>query len=219
MWGMGEVTPRKRNVPPMRDLAIISDPATIKVLMEPTRSKILFKYLVNGAMTVKQLADALGKNPGTILHHIEKLKKAGLVVEERTEQTVTGIVQRYYRATAREYRLGLGELKDSDDGVARFAEGRLRSIIRALSVYGVDIDEASVDEAANLLGAYIERENRLSAGISVVDESAYRSLPEPVRRDASRIYRRFVLEQDETYRNLREKWHSFLKRYKRSERE
>ncbi len=210
------MSPRKR-VPPIKDLAIISDPATIKVLMEPTRSQILFKYLVNGAMTVKQLADALGKNPGTILHHIEKLKKAGLVIEERTEQTVTGIVQRYYRATAREYRLGLSELRAADDGVAKFAESRLNSMIRALSVYGIKIDEDAMQEAADLLGAFLERENKISADISIVDEAAYHALPEPVRRDASRIYRRFVLEEDATYRELRERWHSFLRRHRGSD--
>jgi len=210
------MSPRKR-VPPIKDLAIISDPATIKVLMEPTRSQILFKYLVNGAMTVKQLADALGKNPGTILHHIEKLKKACLVIEERTEQTVTGIVQRYYRATAREYRLGLSELRAADDGVAKFAESRLNSMIRALSVYGIKIDEDAMQEAADLLGAFLERENKISADISIVDEAAYHALPEPVRRDASRIYRRFVLEEDATYRELRERWHSFLRRHRGSD--
>jgi len=180
------MSPRKR-VPPIKDLAIISDPATIKVLMEPTRSQILFKYLVNGAMTVKQLADALGKNPGTILHHI------------------------------REYRLGLSELRAADDGVAKFAESRLNSMIRALSVYGIKIDEDAMQEAADLLGAFLERENKISADISIVDEAAYHALPEPVRRDASRIYRRFVLEEDATYRELRERWHSFLRRHRGSD--
>ncbi|MGQ4871627.1 MAG: ArsR family transcriptional regulator [Candidatus Thorarchaeota archaeon] len=201
--------------PPMKDLAIISDPKTIKVLMEPTRAKILFKYLVNGSMTVKQLADALGKNPGTILHHIEKLKKAGLVVQERTEQTVTGIVQRYYRATAREYRLGLSELMHADEGVARFAEDRLRSMVRALSVYGIEIPDDEMDRAIEILRDLLERENEVSANVPIIDEKAYHALPESVRRDASRIVRKFVLEQDSRYKTLRERWIKFLTKHKR----
>ncbi len=201
-------------VPPMKDLAIISDPKTIKVLMEPTRAQILFKYLVNGSMTVKQLADALGKNPGTILHHIEKLKKAGLVVQERTEQTVTGIVQRYYRATAREYRLGLGELMQADEGVAKFAEDRLKSMIRALSVYGIKIGDEEMDEAVALLRNLLTRENKVSGDVPITDEAAYHRLPESVKRDASRLIRRYVLEDDSEYKKLRTKWHEFMKSHK-----
>ena len=100
----------------IKELEVISDPNTIKTLFEPTRSAIVFRYLVNGPMTVKQLADALNKNPGTILHHIEKLKKLNLVFQDHTETTVTGIVQRYYRASAREYRLGIGQMMGADDG-------------------------------------------------------------------------------------------------------
>ncbi|MHA1770141.1 MAG: winged helix-turn-helix domain-containing protein [Candidatus Thorarchaeota archaeon] len=204
----------KDTVPPMKDLAIISDPKAIKVLMEPTRSRILFKYLVNGAMTVKQLADALGKNPGTILHHIEKLKKAGLVVQERTEQTVTGIVQRYYRATAREYRLGLSELMQADEGVAKFAEDRLKSMVRALSVYGIRIEEDEIDQAVNLLRELLDQENDVSGNVPIMDEAAYHKLPESVRRDASRLFRKFILEEDSQYRSLREKWHKFMRSHK-----
>ncbi|MHA2033695.1 MAG: hypothetical protein DRO73_04745 [Candidatus Thorarchaeota archaeon] len=209
------MAPNTERVPSMKDLAIISDPKTIKVLMEPTRAKILFKYLVNGSMTVKQLADALGKNPGTILHHIEKLKKAGLVVQERTEQTVTGIVQRYYRATAREYRLGLSELMHADEGVAKFAEDRLRSMVRALSVYGIEIPEQDMDAAVEILRKLLERENEVSADVPIVNEEEYHALPESTRRDASRIVRRFVLEQDSRYKTLRERWVRFLTKHKR----
>ncbi|MHA2208552.1 MAG: winged helix-turn-helix domain-containing protein, partial [Candidatus Thorarchaeota archaeon] len=56
-------------VEPMKDLEIISNPKVIKILFEDTRAKIVFNYLVKGSMTVKQLSDVTGKNPGTILHH------------------------------------------------------------------------------------------------------------------------------------------------------
>ncbi len=200
----------------MKDLEVISDPRTIKVLFEPTRAAIMFKYLVNGAMTVKQLADALGKNPGTILHHIDKLREVGLVVQERTEQTVTGIVQRYYRATAREYRLGIRGMMEANGGVADFARERLRSMIRGLAAYGVVIPEDEVGEAMELLSPLLERENAVSSSIKILNEEVYRSLPGAVRSDASRIMRRFMLEEDSQYRGLRNKWHKFLKKHWRS---
>ena len=64
--------------PRVKEMEIIEDKEIIKLLMEPTRAKIIFDYLVRDSMTVKQLAEVTGKNPGTILHHIQKLKEVGL---------------------------------------------------------------------------------------------------------------------------------------------
>ncbi len=199
----------------MKDLEIISDPKTIKVLFEPTRADIVFKFLVSGSMTVKQLSDALGKNPGTILHHIDKLKEVGLVVQERTEQTVTGIVQRYYRATAREFRLGIGGMMQTDDGVAQFAKDRLTTMITSLSVYGIQVPQEEVDGAMQILRPLIERENAVSSNLPILDEPTYHKLPPSVRDDASRIMRRFILEEDSQYRELREKWNTFLRSHRK----
>ncbi|MHA1882401.1 MAG: winged helix-turn-helix domain-containing protein [Candidatus Thorarchaeota archaeon] len=204
--------PPKR-VKPMKDLEIISDPKTIKILFEPTRAAIVFKYLVNGSMTVKQLSDALGKNPGTILHHIDKLKSADLVLQERTEMTVTGIVQRYYRATAREYRLGISGMMETDGGVADFAKKRLSSMTKSLSVYGIEILDSQIEEASELLRQVIERENTVSSTIPITDEVQYHKLSPSVRNDASRIMRRFALEEDSQYKQLRGEWHKFLRKF------
>ena len=195
---------RKQRV---KDMEVVEDKNVIKLLMEPTRAKIVFDYLVKDSMTVKQLSEVTGKNPGTILHHIQKLKEVGLVFEERTEQTQTGIVQRYYRASAREYRMGISEMVQAtgDD-----ATKRLKSIIKSLSVYGIDIPEDQVGEAVELLTALISCENDLSSRNLIVNEEDLDKLSSSVRGDASRIMRRFALEEDSQYRDLRKKWHAFL---------
>ncbi|NWF94781.1 MAG: ArsR family transcriptional regulator [Candidatus Thorarchaeota archaeon] len=203
-------------VEPMKDLEVISDPETLKVLFDHVRAEIVFKYLCKNAMTVKQLSDALGKNPGTILHHIDKLKAAGLVVQERTEQTVTGIVQRYYRATAREFRLGISEMMRSEGGVRDFAAKRLSSMVSGLAVYGVEIPEHDMAEAIERLQRLIERENEVSSDVPIVDSRTYDRLPKAVRDDASRIMRRFVLDTDPEYTRLREEWHAFLQSHLRT---
>jgi predicted ArsR family transcriptional regulator len=199
----------------MKSLEVLSDADTIKTLFEPTRSKIVFRYLVNGSMTVKQLADVLDKNPGTILHHIEKLKKVGLVVEERTETTVTGIVQRYYRATAREYRLGLGRMMQTDNGVSKFAQNRLSTMIRSLIAFGIVIEEQELDTAIQLLRELIEQENTVITDLPIIDSQAYNKLPGPVRIDAARIMRRYALDRDPRYQQLKEKWDKFLKSHQK----
>ncbi len=202
-----------KRVKPMKDLEIISDPKTIKILFEPTRAAIVFKYLVNDSKTVKQLSVALDKNPGTILHHIDKLKSAGIVIQERTEMTRTGIVQRFYRATAREYRLGISGMMETDGGVADFAKKRLTSMTKSLSVYGIEIPDSQMEEASELLRQVIERENTVSSTIPITDEARYHKLSPSVRNDASRIMRRFALEEDSQYEKLREGWHKFLRKF------
>jgi len=195
----------------VQDMHVIEDKKTIQLLMEPTRAKIVFDYLVKDAMTVKQLASVTGKNPGTILHHIQKLKEVGLVFEERTELSPTGIVQRYYRASAREYRMGISEMVQAtgDDTTKR-----LNSIITSLSVYGIDIPESQIDEAVDLMTALIDKENEISSRNLIVNEDEYDELSSSGRGDASRIMRRFALEEDSQYKELREKWHSFLRAHR-----
>ncbi|MGD9397126.1 MAG: winged helix-turn-helix domain-containing protein [Candidatus Thorarchaeota archaeon] len=202
---------RKRKIR-IKDMEVIEDKNLIKLLMEPTRAKIVFDYLVKDSMTVKQLSEVTGKNPGTILHHIQKLKEVGLVFEERTEQTQTGIVQRYYRASAREYRMGISEMVQAtgDDTTKR-----LKSIIRSLSVYGIDVPENQVEKGVDLMTALINRENELSSRNLIVNEEDLDKLPSSVRGDASRIMRRFALEEDSQYRDLRKNWHAFLRSHRK----
>lgn len=200
---------------PMKDLEVIMDTNKIKVLFEPIRASIVFEYLVNQAMTVKQLSEKLNRNPGTILHHIQKLQDIGVVVQERTEMTTTGIVQRYYRATAKEYRLGIGGMIEANGGVAQFAKDRLRSIVSSLSVYGIEIPEAQVEEAMDVLRRLIERENAVNSELPIADEKRHRKLPPTVRGDASRIMRRFALEEDSEYQRLREEWQRLLRSHRK----
>jgi len=201
----------KKRKQPIKDMEVIEDKNMIKLLMEPTRAKIVFDYLVKDAMTVKQLSEVTGKNPGTILHHIQKLKEVGLVFEERTEQTQTGIVQRYYRASAREYRMGISEMiQATGDDTTK----RLKSIIKSLSVFGIDIPEDQIGEAVDLLTALIDCENDLSSRNLIINEEGLDKLPSSVRGDASRIMRRFALEEDSQYRDLRKNWHAFLRSHR-----
>jgi len=198
--------------PRVKDMEVIEDKELIKLLMEPTRAKIVFDYLVKDSMTVKQLAGVTGKNPGTILHHIQKLKEAGLVFEERTEATQTGIVQRYYRASAREYRMGISEMVQAtgDD-----ATKRLKSMITSLSVYGIDVPEHQIEQAVELMTAMINRENEISSRNLIVNEEEYDKLSSSQRGEVSRIVRRFALEEDSQYRELREKWTAFLRSHRK----
>ncbi|KXH74030.1 MAG: hypothetical protein AM326_10195 [Candidatus Thorarchaeota archaeon SMTZ-45] len=194
----------------MKDLEIISDPNTIKVLFDKIRALIVFKYLVNQEMTVKQLADAIGKNPGNVLRHIERLKSVGLVQQVRTEKTTTGIVQRYYRATAREYRLGIADMIKANGGIKTYAKDRLRNMILGLEAYGVSIPESRMNAALSILEELIERENQISSEIAIVNEEFWNILPTHQQEDASRLMRDVMLTRDDEYLKLKDEWWSLV---------
>jgi DNA-binding transcriptional ArsR family regulator len=196
--------------PHMKDLEIITDPNTIKVLFDKIRALIVFKYLVKEEMTVKQLADAIGKNPGNILRHIERLKSVGLVQQVRTEKTITGIVQRYYRATAREYRLGIVDMIKANGGVKDYAKNRLHNMILGLEAYGVKIPEARMTDAMTIFENLIERENQISSELKIVNEEFWNSLPTHQQDDASRLMREVMVTQDKEYQKLKDEWCSFV---------
>lgn len=90
-----------------KDDLVKSEPMMInwkqqKVISDPLRSKII-ALLYEQPMTPKQTADLLGKNPGTIYYHIQQLLKHDILEVERTD-TEKGIVEKYYRAKAIQFR-------------------------------------------------------------------------------------------------------------------
>jgi len=200
----------------MKDLEIISDPNTIKVLFDKIRLLIVFKYLVNQEMTVKQLADAIGKNPGNVLRHIERLKSVGLVQQVRTEKTTTGIVQRYYRATAREYRLGIADMIRANGGIQTYAKDRLFNMILGLEAYGVSIPETRMADALSILEQLIKRENQISSEITIINEAFWNSLPTHQQEDASRLMRDVMVARDREYLKLKDEWCSFVMSFQKT---
>ncbi|MFW9843500.1 MAG: hypothetical protein ACFFEV_02875, partial [Candidatus Thorarchaeota archaeon] len=65
------------------------------------------------------------------------------------------------------------------------------------------------------LTAMINRENEISSSNLIENEDEYDSLPSSERGDVSRIMRRFALEEDSQYRELREKWTAFLRSHRK----
>lgn len=72
-----------------------------KLISNPFRSRLV-ALLYEQALTPKQAADMVEKNPGTVYYHIQQLLKHDILEVERTE-TNKGIVEKYYRAKAANY--------------------------------------------------------------------------------------------------------------------
>jgi DNA-binding transcriptional ArsR family regulator len=202
----------KRKSSQIKEFVVISNLKTIKLLLDRTRADIVFKYLVNEEMTVKQLADAMGKKPGTVLHHVQKLNNAGIIEMVRTRETTRGIVERYYRAIAREYRLGITEMMRSRAETIS-PKDPIQSTLTGLTSLGIDISEEDMAHAKDLLTRMTELEKKTEKIVNKPDNRKFQSLPSSTRTNVLENMTRFLLSKNSTYNELLAEWHDLLSQY------
>ena len=90
---------------------VVRRPATeaeAKALAHPLRMRIL-RLCLDQALTNKQLAEWLDKDPGTVLHHVRTLVKTGFLIPDEVRQGAKGALEKPYRATGRSWNLSLEE--------------------------------------------------------------------------------------------------------------
>jgi DNA-binding transcriptional ArsR family regulator len=87
-------------------------PEEAKALANPLRLRIL-RLCLHQALTNKQLAGHLGKDPGTILHHVRTLVATGFLAAEQVRQGEHGAFEKPYRSTGKSWTL---DVTDSDAG-------------------------------------------------------------------------------------------------------
>jgi DNA-binding transcriptional ArsR family regulator len=64
-------------------------PEEAKALANPVRLRIL-RLCLDEALTNKQLAERLGRDPGTVLHHVRSLVATGFLVPDEVRQGEKG---------------------------------------------------------------------------------------------------------------------------------
>ncbi|ASJ06204.1 ArsR/SmtB family transcription factor [Thermococcus pacificus] len=100
----------------MREVLIITDPETVKVLSEETRFKIL-QLLRMRPMTISELSETLKRDRTTIYRHIKTLEKAGLVEELESQGN-----ERIYSRSARLFLIKA----DPDESIEQFRQAYLQ---------------------------------------------------------------------------------------------
>jgi DNA-binding transcriptional ArsR family regulator len=96
-------------------------PATIretKALGHPLRVRIL-RLCREDELTNKQLADRLGKDPGTVLYHVRQLVEAGLLDQAPVRTGPSGALEKPYRTVVDTWWID-GPLNEAEPAV-RFA--------------------------------------------------------------------------------------------------
>jgi DNA-binding MarR family transcriptional regulator len=81
-------------------------PDEMRALGHPLRWRILRLTLAT-PLTNKQLAERLGRDPGTVLHHVRELVRTGFLEGEEVRSGKRGALERPYRATGKSWRVRL----------------------------------------------------------------------------------------------------------------
>jgi DNA-binding transcriptional ArsR family regulator len=136
---------------------VVRRPATAaeaKALAHPLRMRIL-RLCLDQALTNKQLAEWLGKDPGTVLHHVRTLVNTGFLVPGEVRQGDKGALEKPYRATGKSWTLSLEESPAAEEATA--TQAMLEAFLAELAEAGPDaatsfnrlaltLNKASLDE-------------------------------------------------------------------------
>jgi len=84
----------------MKAVRIIRDPETIKLLADLVRREVL-RLLAVEPLTQTQLAEKMRLTEPSMSHHLQILRKAGLITIRRAEVGSHGILEKYYESSAK----------------------------------------------------------------------------------------------------------------------
>lgn len=79
----------------------------MRALAQPLRVRIL-RLTLDRPLTNKQIAGRLGRDPGTVLHHVRVLVANGFLAAEQVRAGQRGALERPYRATGKSWRIRMG---------------------------------------------------------------------------------------------------------------
>lgn len=89
-----------------------------RAIASPLRLRIL-RLCLDTPQTNKQIAEALGRDPASVLHHVRKLVKTGFLVAEGERRGARGAREVPYRATGKSWVLDvLDEAQGRAKGIA-----------------------------------------------------------------------------------------------------
>jgi DNA-binding transcriptional ArsR family regulator len=134
--------------------------AEARALASAIRLRIL-RLCLDRALTNKEIADRLGSNPATTLHHVRKLVATGFLVADRMRRGTRGAREVPYRATGKSW-----EVNVEDSGVTGGTRAILDAFLQEVSLVdlekaevarlGLRLTEAEFDELRQRLGDLLE---------------------------------------------------------------
>ena len=116
----------------------LTDLEQIRVLADPLRLRIL-ECFCQQERTTKQVADLLGEKPTKLYHHVDALRRIGLIRMTRTQQN-RGTLEKYFLSVARRFEADPGLFSAADRG----SEGEVEALSSMVSaMFGTTTRELS----------------------------------------------------------------------------
>jgi DNA-binding transcriptional ArsR family regulator len=133
-------------------------PEEARALSNPVRLRIL-RLTLDQALTNKELAERLGRDPGTILHHVRALVATGFLAPEPDRRGARGATERPYRATGKSWTLDVGDRPSAmlamvDAFREELSEADDRDV-RELSRLGVRLRPGALEGFTNRLEGFV----------------------------------------------------------------
>ena len=95
-------------------------PDEARALANPLRLRIL-RLCLDRAMTNEELARRLGRDAGSVLHHVRMLVDTGFLAPEGERRGARGAIERPYRATGKSWTLDVGDESEVGAGSGALA--------------------------------------------------------------------------------------------------
>ena len=105
-------------------------PEELKALAHPLRLRIL-RLCLHEAKTNKQLADHLGRDPATVLHHVRLLARTGFLAAEPARTGRRGALEKPYRATRKSWSLHVERPEDKHAQVLAMTDALRAELVDA----------------------------------------------------------------------------------------
>lgn len=146
-------------------------PEEARALANPLRLRIL-RLCLDDALTNKQIAEALERDPGSTLHHVRMLVETGFLEAGEPRRGTRGAAEKPYRATGKSWQVSVEDSADVNAAIVDAFREELLSAgpdrVLTLTRFANRLNEASCEE---LLGRLTE----------LVDEFALRDDPDGKR--------------------------------------
>ena len=150
-------------VPPMREILVVDDPDTIKLLFTGKYGEVL-ELIDSYEMSVSDIAKILKINPGSAHYHLKELEKRGLVEMVR-EETKGNIVKKYYRTVAHTISIDSSRFKMLRPGDSDPTESHRDRMLKLLPAFGYDLPAEKAEALKGLMIRYNRRIKELQRSI------------------------------------------------------